>query len=42
MDVIRATYPGFTIRKYLAAMSLAPPAMERLVVQLRELGVPEE
>jgi len=37
-----ATYPGFTIKKYREAMVFSPRALDRMIEQIRRLGLPEE
>lgn len=37
-----ASHPGFTVRKFREAMVFSPRAMDRMVEQMRALGIPEE
>ena len=39
---VREAYPGFTVKRFRDAMVFTPRALDRMAVQLRELGVPEE
>ncbi len=39
---LMAAYPDMTVRKFKEAMVFSPEALERLAVQLRRLGLPEE
>ncbi len=42
LEVVRTAYPNFTIRKFREAMVFSPGTLDRMVTQLRALGVPEE
>jgi adenylate cyclase len=42
LEVVRAAYPNFSIRKFREAMVFSPRALDRMAEQLRALGVPEE
>jgi adenylate cyclase len=42
LEMLLASHPGFTIRKFREAMVFSPGALDRMTAQLRALGVPEE
>ena len=40
--VMLRAYPGFTVKRFKAAMVFSPDALENMSLYLRELGIPEE
>ena len=41
-DALMAAYPDMTVKKFKDAMVFSPRVLERIGVQLIELGLPEE
>jgi adenylate cyclase len=42
LEVLRASHPNFSIRKFREAMVFTPRELDRVAEQLRALGIPEE
>jgi adenylate cyclase len=42
LEVVRASYPNFSIRKFRDAMVFSPRTLDRMAEQIRALGIPEE
>ncbi len=42
LEVVRAAYPNFSIRKFREAMVFSPRALDHMAEQMRALGIPEE
>jgi adenylate cyclase len=42
LEVLRASYPNFSVREFREAMVFSPRALDRMAEQMRALGVPEE